>query len=85
MKAVPVLWLNAGRDRVVGVLRRDGFAKGDGDEEAGGCAFGVDCRVDGTGLYPFFAEGGNVLGLLDDVLVCWEGTYFVAPGSDVVA
>lgn len=61
METIPVLWLDACRDWVLGVLRRNGLAEGDGNEQAGGSAFGVDGWINGAGLNPVLAEGGDVL------------------------
>jgi hypothetical protein len=61
VEAVPVLRSDACGDGVLGVLRGDGFAEGDGDEEASGGALGIDCWVDGAGLDPVLTEGSDVL------------------------
>ena len=61
MEAVPVLRGNACGDGVVGVLRGDGLAEGDGDKQASGGAFGVYRWVDSAGLDPVLTEGSDVL------------------------
>ena len=61
MEAVPIGWFYAGCNGVVAVLGWDGLAESDGDEQAGGGAFGVDGGIDGAGWYPVFAVGGDVL------------------------
>lgn len=63
MEAIPIFRSNAGSDRVIGVLWWDGFAKCNGDKKASCGAFGVNGRVNGTGLNPIFAERSDVLQL----------------------
>lgn len=65
MEAVPVLRGNACGDGVVGVLRGDGLAEGDGDKQASGGAFGVYRWVDSAGLDPVLTEGSDVLSGLE--------------------
>jgi len=65
VEAVPVLRGNACGDGVVGVLRGDGLAEGDGDKQASGGAFGVYRWVDSAGLDPVLTEGSDVLSGLE--------------------
>lgn len=70
MEPVPVLGRDAGGDGVVGVLGWKGLAKSDGDEQTSGSTFGINGGVNGTGLYPVFAEWGDVLGIVRTCLTC---------------
>lgn len=61
MEAIPFAGLNAADDGVVLPFFGDGFAAGDGDEEAVFSAFLVDRCGDFAGSFPFF-------GFVEDVL-----------------
>lgn len=62
MEPVPFLRRDIADDGVFGPLGRDGFAEGDGDEEAGLGAFGVDFGVDAAGFIPGVSVLFDVLG-----------------------
>jgi hypothetical protein len=61
MEAIPVLWGDTCGDGVVGVLRGNGLAEGDGDQQASGGAFGIYCWVNGAGINPVLTKGSDVL------------------------
>lgn len=60
MEAVPFGRVDVADDGVVGPLWGNRFAKGDGEEEPGGGAFGVDGWVDGARIQPVLGVGGDV-------------------------
>jgi hypothetical protein len=62
VESVPVLRRDIADDGVLGPLRRNRFAKSDGDEEAGRGAFSVDFGIDAASFVPGVGMLRDVLG-----------------------